>query len=169
MKLVVFSDSHGIANIMRKIMAMHGDADVFVHLGDGVREFAAAAARYNGKRIISVAGNCDIPMPGKENPPSDAVAELDGFTIFFTHGHKYGVKYSDTALIARARELGADAVFYGHTHIAHCEYMPPRDGLDEKPLYIVCPGSISQPRSGRPTYAIAETYRGRLICRIAEA
>jgi putative phosphoesterase len=168
MKLVAFSDSHGNASSMRKIIAMHGDADVFVHLGDGVREFRAITARLTGKRIITVAGNCDVFMPQSEYPPAEAVCELDGFLFFFTHGHKYGVKYGDTALIARARELGTDAVFYGHTHVSHCEYIPPRDGIDEKPLYIVCPGSISQPRGGKPCYAIAETYRGRLICRIAE-
>ncbi|MGI6202539.1 MAG: YfcE family phosphodiesterase [Eubacteriales bacterium] len=167
MKAVILSDSHGDMSRLRKVMKMHDDADVFVHLGDGVREFAAAAALLKDKRIISVAGNCDIFYQG-EMPPSEVVTQLDGFVFFFTHRHKYRVKYSDIALIARARELGADAVFYGHTHVAHCEYMPPRDGTGEKPLYVVCPGSIGRSVGGRPSYAIAETYKGQLICRTAE-
>ena len=168
MKAIVLSDSHGDMNRMRKVMKMHGDADVFVHLGDGAREFAAAAALLTDKRVLSVAGNCDIFIREDDMPPEEVTADFDGFKLFFTHGHRYGVKYSDVRLLARARELGVDAVFYGHTHISYCEYIPSRDGTDEKPLYIVCPGSIGQPRGGKPGYAIAETYAGKLICRTAE-
>lgn len=168
MKLIVFSDSHGSALYMRKVMALHTDAAAFVHLGDGAREFADTAAMYPDKTIISVAGNCDTYYPGKKNPPPDAIAEFDGFVFYFTHGHRYSVKDGLDMLEWRAREVGADAAFYGHTHIARCTYLSPREEIGEKPLYIVCPGSISLPRQSGPTYAIAETYRGQLTCRTAE-
>lgn len=173
MKIIIFSDSHGSALYMRPVMAMHSDADVFVHLGDGAREFEVAAAAFPGKRIISVAGNCDTFYPGKKNPPPDALAEFDGFIFYFTHGHRQEVKNGVELLLWRARELNADAVFHGHTHVAYCEYIAPcdiapRDGTGEKPLYLVCPGSISLPRRSKPSYAVAETYRGQLICRTAE-
>ena len=168
MKIVIFSDSHGSAFFLRKAMAMHADADAFVHLGDGVAEFRNEAAAYGGKQIITVAGNCDTYYPGKKNPPPDAVAEFDGFKFYFTHGHRYNVKESPEMLVWRARELSADAAFHGHTHISRCLYIAPRDGMGEKPLYVVCPGSISLPRQSGPSYAVAETYRGQLVCRTAE-
>lgn len=168
MKAVIFSDTHGNMARLRKMMKLHEDADMFVHLGDGAREFEASAALYKNKRIVSVTGNCDVFMLGEKMPPAEAVVELDGFMLFFTHGHKYGVKYGDVSLLARARELGVDAVFYGHTHVPRCEYLPPREVVNEKPLYVVCPGSLGQPRVGKPSYAVAETYGGKLICRLAE-
>ena len=100
MKAVILSDSHGDMSRLRKVMKMHDDADVFVHLGDGVREFAAAAALLKDKRIISVAGNCDIFYQG-EMPPSEVVTQLDGFVFFFTHRHKYrAVSYTHLSPIS---------------------------------------------------------------------
>ena len=69
-------------------MKMHDDADVFVHLGDGVREFAAAAALLKDKRIISVAGNCDIFYQAKCPLPRWSHSSTV-LSSFFTHRHKY--------------------------------------------------------------------------------
>ena len=161
MKLVVFSDSHGSSLFLHKAMALHSDADAFAHLGDGLSEFIAESKQYRDKQILYVAGNCDYFLSKEKNPPRDLTAELDGFTFFFTHGHHYGVKESPERLLWRAAELYADAAFYGHTHIARCEYLP-------NGFYLVCPGSISLPRQSRASYAVAETYKGKLICRTAE-
>ena len=42
----------------------------------------------------------------------------DGIKIFFTHGHKWGVKYSTDRLFYKAKEIGAQIALFGHTHTA---------------------------------------------------
>ena len=52
------------------------------------------------------------------------------------------------ALLAAARRAGADIALFGHTHIPHEEYDP------ESGIYLFNPGSIGEPRAGRPSYGI---------------
>jgi len=168
-KIIILSDSHGSSLFLKKAMAIHSDADAFAHLGDGLSEFITEAEQYINKQIIYVAGNCDFYLNKnlitKKNPPREILLELDGFKLFFTHGHNLGIKESPERLIWRAAELGADAAFYGHTHIPRCEYI---SNKSQKPFYLVCPGSISRPRQSKASYAIAETYNNKLICHTSE-
>ena len=39
MRIVVFSDSHGITAAMEAAIAQQKDAKLFIHLGDGLDEF----------------------------------------------------------------------------------------------------------------------------------
>ena len=41
----------------------------------------------------------------------------NGPMFFACHGHRYGVKMNPLSLLYRAKEMGASAAFYGHTHI----------------------------------------------------
>jgi predicted phosphodiesterase len=61
------------------------------------------------------------------------VERVCGVKLFMTHGHIHRVKAGLGALVRDARSIGAQAVLFGHTHVAHCEY---DDGL-----WIVNPGS----------------------------
>lgn len=60
------------------------------------------------------------------------------------HGHTLGVKSSLLRASYEARERGAQALLYGHTHIPHIDY---HDGL-----WLVNPGSIGDHR--RPSYGV---------------
>lgn len=157
MRIVVFSDSHGNYDVLEKIMERHkDDADAFIHLGDGEREFELISYVYSGKKLFFVSGNCDW---GTDKPDYD-VADFDGKKIFFTHGARFGVK--DNLDIAKlfARKNGADILLYGHTHIAFTDY---DDGL-----YIMNPGSCGRPREGLPSYGIIDITKAGIAMHTAE-
>ena len=55
MRVIVFSDSHGNYDVLEKIMERHkDDGDVFIHLGDGEREFELLTYVYNDKKLLFV-------------------------------------------------------------------------------------------------------------------
>ena len=58
-----------------------------------------------------------------------------GKKIFMCHGHRYGVKYSYNSIYYRGKEVGADIVLFGHSHLPIIEEC---DGLT-----LMNPGSIS--------------------------
>lgn len=153
-KIVVISDSHGSTDNMEKLFAMHRDADAFIHLGDGAREFAVLC-RKNGKVGYSMLGNCDFSFecPFADSP--HAIYTIGEKKFFMTHGSAYGVKYGVERLLSVAREKcpDADFVLYGHTHVSENRYIPEENGF-EKPIYLINPGSIARPRGGLPSYAL---------------
>lgn len=158
MKAVIMSDSHGLYLPMRKIFKLHHDADAFVFLGDGLEEFNTCSRIYEDKAYYKVRGNCDTL-----DAPIELLFELGGKKIFITHGHRYGVSSSSELLIYRARELGADAVFYGHTHLQSEENIE----LPGKYLPVVCPGSIAYSRGGNPSsYAVVTVAQGNILTSI---
>ena len=60
MKIVVMSDSHGKLGNLIDIGLMHKNADAFLFLGDGWRDFDDFKAAFDDKLCISVKGNCDL-------------------------------------------------------------------------------------------------------------
>lgn len=157
MKIIVFSDSHGGYNQLEKVYALHPDADLYLHLGDGERDFDKLILAHSElhKQILSggtyrykhVAGNCDF---ASLSPDTDII-DACGHRIYAEHGHKSGVKHGLAQIKLTARRLGCDLAFFGHTHIPHYEY---DDGL-----YLLNPGSALM-----GCYAIADiTQKGVLI------
>lgn len=144
MRIVVFSDSHNNYFVLKKIVTRQPEAELFLHLGDGEREFALLRDTFPEKFMLGVRGNCDWASAGKV---SDLVT-VHGRRIFFTHGHAFGVKSGLEALANEAKNLRADIVLYGHTHIAECDY---RDGI-----YFMNPGSVATSQQGAPSYGIAD-------------
>ena len=157
MRVIVFSDSHGNYDVLEKIMERHkDDGDVFIHLGDGEREFELLTYVYNDKKLLFVSGNCDW---GTDKPDYDII-KLDGKTIFFTHGARFGVKGDLNMAKFFARKNEADILLYGHTHIAETSY---DDGL-----YIMNPGSCGKPREGLPSYGIIDITEAGIAMHTAE-
>ena len=70
---------------------------------------------------------------------------LAGQKILLTHGHFYKVKYSYDRLFYHAKECGATAALFGHTHRQYCEY--------EDSLWLVNPGSAGASPDGTICYA----------------
>ncbi len=151
-KLLIFSDSHGSALNMREALQKNlADSDYILHLGDGAAEFRALAKEFPGKPFLAVAGNCDAP--GMRDLPAVRTLEADGKKVLLCHGHTFWVKSGPDNLVRAARACGADVALYGHTHTPFCGYYSPQ-AEGEKPLWLFCPGSITLPAYGYPTFGI---------------
>ena len=84
MKLLVFSDSHGMPLYMRETLEKHRDVDAVIFLGDGQNDFQMMRALFPNIAFYSVRGNCDL---GCADMPVREILDLDGAKIFCTHGH----------------------------------------------------------------------------------
>ena len=109
-KIVVLSDTHGNFSAIDKILPIMKESDYVFHLGDYQRDIFAYRRELNCE-IISVKGNCD-------GGGQEILTEIEGVKILIVHGDIYGVKCSLDRLYYHAKEIGANVVFYGHTHIS---------------------------------------------------
>ena len=163
-ELLVFSDSHGRAEGMRRAYdAQIRRPDLIVHLGDGAREFEALFDP--SVPTLSVRGNCDLF--GVEDLPEERMTEEAGHRILLVHGHRFGVKGGLWALISHAVECGADIVLFGHTHCP-TEYCIPageviRGVRLSRPLYLFNPGSIGKNEDGLGPCFGTVTLRGNAV------
>lgn len=132
MKIIVMSDSHGKCGNLIDIGLSQRDADAFIFLGDGWRDFEDFSLYFNDKLCISVKGNCDLGC----SADNEKIIFLGGKKFLIAHGHTFSVKFGFGKMIAEAKRNECDIMLYGHTHIAHNEY---RDGL-----YILNPGSAGK-------------------------
>lgn len=136
MKLLVFSDSHSHLDKIKEAIELHkAKCDCILFLGDGIKDIEYIKEMYPQIPFFYVKGNCDLMA---QDVDTEMLLSLDNFKILITHGHKYGVKGGLGTLAYRARELDADAVFFGHTHV-------PFDNIIEvsgKNIHLFNPGSI---------------------------
>lgn len=147
MRLLVLSDSHGDAAAVRLALARQPDVQNVFFLGDGIRDLAGIRPEAGRRNCFVVRGNNDFGC----QEPLEALEELRGKRIFYTHGHTYQVKYGDGALRGAARSAGADIVLYGHTHRPVTDY---EDGL-----YLMNPGSL---RDG--AYGVVDITPQGIVC-----
>ena len=155
MKILVFSDSHShYKNILEALEIHSGVADLVIFLGDGLRDIERVREKCPHLQFFSVKGNCDVFTSSEYSDYS--VLDLDGIKILITHGHLFGVKGGYDRIIYRAEELGADAVFFGHTHqpIDLSMY------VGEKRIHLFNPGSVAY----GGTYGVVNTVNGILVC-----
>ncbi len=158
MKIIVMSDSHGVGFRVETILKKHSDADFFIHLGDGEREMHTLILSNPtlGSRLYYLQGNCDsgFLISGTQ---SQLVLTLPyGHRIFAAHGHNYQVKFGTARIVHEARELHADIVLYGHTHVRECSY---EDGI-----YVINPGSLGCPRDGKgPGYVVLDVSESGIL------
>jgi putative phosphoesterase len=141
-KIIILSDIHFNSVNLKKIDKIILESDYCFFLGDGINAMANYQDRL-GERLITLRGNCDFFA--KAGLKDEALLDIDGFKIFATHGHKFGVKLSLDNLAYRAKQLQADIALFGHTHIAYWGY--------KGNILLVNPGSLGSPRIGSPTYA----------------
>lgn len=141
MKLLVMSDTHGDEEIIKVVKERHQNVDVVVHCGDS--ELAFDHPYLDG--IRKVRGNCD----SDKNFPNEIQFEQDGIRFFATHGHLFNVKSTLMNLYYRAKEIKADVVFYGHSHLL---------GIEEiDNILFINPGSLLKPRGIKDkSYVIVE-------------
>ena len=130
MLIAVISESHGNKTSISKIKKKISNAEVLLFLGDGENDLKEITEDFTGE-VYAVRGNCDFE--GKY--PEERIIEIKGKKIFMCHGHRYGVKYGYNSIYYRGKEVGADIVLFGHSHLPIIEEC---DGL-----ILMNPGSIS--------------------------
>lgn len=78
--------------------------------------------------------------------PLYRILETELGLILLAHGHSLGVKSGLTRLLYKAEEAGCRAALFGHTHRP---YSGQAGGI-----YLLNPGSLSRPGTGKPSYAL---------------
>lgn len=144
MRIVAISDSHKRSYVIDKILEAEKEAKHIFFLGDNTSDIEDIIYMYPEKSFHIVAGNCDYFSEFQ----SVGIETINGKRILYTHGHTYYVKYGIEKLKETAIQNGYDIVLFGHTHIAKTVY--------ENGVYIVNPGSCSNPREGKPSYAVID-------------
>ncbi|MCE5222022.1 MAG: metallophosphoesterase [Clostridium sp.] len=133
MLIAVVSDTHRVSKYINLAKELIKDAHILIHLGDNIDDVEVLKSGFKGE-VYAVTGNCDYSA----QYPKEAIIEVNGRKIFFTHGDLYGVKNSMNNIYYRGKELDVDVVLFGHTHEQIIE--------EEKGIILMNPGSISLPR-----------------------
>lgn len=148
MKILVTSDSHGRYDNLKKIVSMHRSADLFIFLGDGIRDAERAFAEYPNIPCYIAPGNCDF-LQGGCLPVS--TIDFNGIKITCCHGHTFGVKSGISAYSEYAKEKGAALALFGHTHR---QFEMNCDGI-----VMFCPGAVCD-----GAYGLIYIERGAILC-----
>ncbi len=151
MKAVVISDSHKNFNSIIRIVDKEADAELFIHAGDVQQDIDDMESVWPDMAIEYVLGNNDYLVM---NVPYQRVFKFGGRTIFLTHGHSYGVKYSLTELIKNAQKMGADICIFGHTHTPYLEQI--------NGMWVLNPGSSWN------SYGTIEIQNGNIDIKLKE-
>jgi len=131
-KILVMSDSHSGRSFMRFCIEAVKPEHV-IHLGDHYEDGTVMAEAYPHIRFHQVPGNCDAYRLPPYTVPIMCYP-IGGVKLFMTHGHKHGVKGGIGRVVADAREHGAQAVLFGHTHCPLCFQ-------EEDGLWVLNPGT----------------------------
>lgn len=146
MKILIVSDTHGVNYFFDAVYNRVKPVDLVIHLGD-----AAGGVTHIEQLVESelkmVAGNNDY----SSSLPDDDIIQIGKHKAFITHGHRYGVYFSNELIKEEAKRRGADIVMYGHTHV-------PLIDMSCDDIWAVNPGSISMPRQEghKPSYIIMD-------------
>ncbi|MBQ5332684.1 MAG: metallophosphoesterase [Oscillospiraceae bacterium] len=153
LKLLVFSDTHGLESNIEKAIKAHGEkADALIFLGDGILGANEIFGRYPHIPHVCVRGNCDLYASSEVD---EALVDIGGIKILCMHGHKYSVKGTIMRAVYRAREREADLLLFGHTHEPLCR--------KEEGIVVFNPGSLGLGYPER-TYGVVEIADGEIIC-----
>ena len=152
-ELLICSDSHGRPDRVNEMLARNGARRV-IFLGDGLRDIDAAEIA--AREVYAVRGNCDWCY----DMPEEELDIFEGCRVFYTHGHKYGVKSGLGAALLAAARREADVLLYGHTHRAFEQTYPAgtplADGsILQKSLLVLCPGALGDRPATFATLTIA--------------
>lgn len=143
MRILIVSDTHGNERNLERAILQTYPVDYIFHLGDmeGSESYIEDICPCP---VYMVSGNNDFFSPA----PAEQVIDLEGYRIFMTHGHRYGVAYNLEKVKLAAEARKCDLVFCGHTH------RPMVD--DEESIIVVNPGSLTYPRqeNRKPSYIV---------------
>ena len=150
LRVGVIADTHGDIPLFKKAIKGMGKIDIFIHLGDFIKD-AKKVFDDLGAKYIVVKGNCDFQGDAEQ----EVVVDIDGKRFFICHGHQYNVKYGYNNIYYRALEEEADVVLFGHTH------MPVLLWYNE--ILFFNPGSTLYPKgSSTASYGIIDIVDGEI-------
>ncbi|SFB16647.1 MULTISPECIES: metallophosphoesterase [unclassified Bacillus (in: firmicutes)] len=154
MKILILSDSHGDVESLAKIKNQYvHSVDMMIHCGDS--ELDAQSEVMEGFKAVR--GNCDYD--GRY--PKETIEKCGGITFYATHGHLHSVKTTLMNLYYRAKEVEANVVCFGHSHILGVEMI--------EGILFINPGSILLPRKRiEKTYVLLEVENDKAIVKIFE-
>lgn len=142
MKIGVISDTHGNMTAIEKAVDAAGVVDLWLHGGDYSQD-SDYLGDLTGVPVIAAKGNCD----GSSSAKIDEFLDVEGLTIWLTHGHRCHVKQGLSELRYWARQYEAAIVIFGHTHVA--------DIIKDSGVLLFNPGSASLPADyQKPTFGI---------------
>ncbi|NLL91125.1 MAG: YfcE family phosphodiesterase [Ruminococcaceae bacterium] len=150
MKIIIVSDSHGDDFAVETIIEKNPDADLFIHLGDGYRDFVNVKSKNPKMSMVLVKGNTDYSC----FEPEDRVMVLEEVRFFITHGHNYLVKSGLEKLMKRAKKVNADIVLFGHTHV--------RMDTEKDGVILINPGSCARDMDDCMGYAVVNVDKGKI-------
>lgn len=157
MKIGVMSDTHGSLLYFEKALDILSECDVILHGGDvlyhGPRNDIPEG--YNPKGLISkindihniiiARGNCDADVDQMviDHPIQSpyVMSQFGEVRIIMTHGY---IESKDE-VIQKAKNMGADILVLGHTHV--------KELYCDENLIVLNPGSTSIPKDG--THSVA--------------
>lgn len=129
--------------------------DTMIHLGDYFEDGTDMAEEFPHIPMHQVPGNCDRYRSVAYHP-EQICYPVGGVKLFMTHGHNQKVKISLALLKKEAREAGARAALFGHTHSPYCS--------EEDGLWLLNPGSCG---SFGGSAGLIEIKDGQItVCRI---
>ncbi len=140
-RIAVFSDTHGSTERMLKALEQIEPVDRVFHLGDNIKDAISLSDRISVP-VTCVMGNCDFNALGN----SEETVYVCGKKLLLVHGHRQSVKYGMDRLYMYAQSQGADAVFFGHTHMPSIQY--------KGRMLLMNPGSLKEPRKGDCTFGV---------------
>ncbi len=111
-RILIASDTHRNIGYVCKAIEAIEKIDLVVHLGDMCTDARELQSLYPEYEWVYVRGNNDFFDSGDD----ERLMERSGVKFLLTHGHAYCVRSGVDALVRRAKELEAKAVFFGHTH-----------------------------------------------------
>ncbi|CAM2879667.1 metallophosphoesterase [Erysipelothrix tonsillarum] len=132
-EIIVCSDNHGKAKVLKDILQAYPNADAYIHCGDNELDYDAM------KPFHAVTGNNDYYY----QYPEYLVVELGDTRIFVAHGHLMRYRKIEEDIIALAKEHRCNIACYGHTHVPVVK--------DVDGILLVNPGSLYYNRDGSPT------------------
>lgn len=148
--IIAFADSHNNPQGINKLIPIMNEADYIISLGDTINDHKLLYNLYQDK-YIAIRGNCDYDY----TLPIDKIIRIEQINLYLTHGHYYRVKYGLNHLLQKAKEIKANAVLYGHTHIS--------DITEEKGIKFINPGTMS--KRNELSYAYIVINKAQLLVR----
>ena len=132
MRIAIVSDTHKRWEPVARAIKAEEKMDYLLFLGDHAEDGHLLAKELAIPHAI-VQGNCDYSgIDGMEK-----ILDLEGIKIFICHGHVYQVKEKLDTLIYHGKEVGADVVCFGHTHIAM--------DIEQDDIRLINPGTAGKP------------------------